>query len=666
VGQEILYCFKCQERVTSADLDASNALRFGNRTACRKCVPDLLASLSSQERKDLVSRVQGPKKASTARFTVPATPRPKAIALPADGGSNQVMGWSIGGVAAALVVGIVLLVTGSGSPPAPRDPAPAPVSRASEESSRDRAAREAIARARSLPSSDVDAQLAAFEQAARTAEGTSREREAKDLRDEFVALRRKGYAKELASVEERARVVLQKEEFGAALAIFEAVRALHPGPEWNGLVDARLQDVRKAVDVLYAPLKDQAATARGKGEENEVKSLRERVARWGLPDKAADLEAHLKNHAPPPPVPPKPDGWKWVPVFDGKSTDFLAMGGEGAWIVENGALVHVKERKASAQTKRHFSDGDLRIRFKFRKCSHVGFAVRQVVEGYYFVALNGAELDQLDDREHEVFIVCRGASVTATLDEKPYPVVTHGKPTGKGPLQFNAYGEYFAVKTLEFREPLESLTPIAHWTLDAVVGGTVADASGLGNPGTVVDGPAPIPGRINGALQFDGKRAHVSVPHAPALSVTGALTIAAWVNPAPPGDVPTPSIVEKWDSPPEGGVSGYFLRLGKGGQAHFSLGTPGKLAEVYSVKPVPPESWTFLTAVYDTGSLKMYVNGTLERTATTTYVPGPSLGPLRIAMGGGGGAHYFAGAIDDVRVYNRALTADEIAKLAGK
>src|SRR5207244_8953365 len=58
MGQEILYCFKCQERITIADLDASNALRFGTRTACRKCVPDLLASLSEKERKDLVSKVQ--------------------------------------------------------------------------------------------------------------------------------------------------------------------------------------------------------------------------------------------------------------------------------------------------------------------------------------------------------------------------------------------------------------------------------------------------------------------------------------------------------------------------------------------------------------------------------------------------------------------------------
>src|SRR5262245_19304177 len=98
MGQEILYCFKCQERVTSADLDTANALRFGNRTACRKCLPDLLASLTPQERKDLAARVQGSSpKTSTGRFMPPATPRPKAYAVAPDR-SNMVVVWVIGGV----------------------------------------------------------------------------------------------------------------------------------------------------------------------------------------------------------------------------------------------------------------------------------------------------------------------------------------------------------------------------------------------------------------------------------------------------------------------------------------------------------------------------------------------------------------------------------------
>src|SRR5689334_11012253 len=99
MGQEILYCFKCQERVTSADLDSANALRFGTRTACKKCVPDLLASLTAQERKDLVSRVQSSKKTATARFTT-TTPRPKAYPVAPSGRPNQIVIMVLGGIVA--------------------------------------------------------------------------------------------------------------------------------------------------------------------------------------------------------------------------------------------------------------------------------------------------------------------------------------------------------------------------------------------------------------------------------------------------------------------------------------------------------------------------------------------------------------------------------------
>src|SRR5687767_11487092 len=109
MGQEILYCFKCQERVTSSDLDSANALRFGNRTACRNCVPDLLAGLTPQERKDLVSRVQSPKKPATARGLSPATPRPKVYGAPSS--SNPAILWTIGGVIVVLVIVVAVLMS---------------------------------------------------------------------------------------------------------------------------------------------------------------------------------------------------------------------------------------------------------------------------------------------------------------------------------------------------------------------------------------------------------------------------------------------------------------------------------------------------------------------------------------------------------------------------
>lgn len=645
--------------MTSADLDSANALRFGTRTACRKCVPDLLASLTAQERKDLVSRVQSSKKPATARFTA-ATPRPKAYSVAPSGRSNQMVLAALGAVVAVVLILIALLMGGSGAPPPDREPAVGPAPRGPEESARDRAAREAIARARSVPGSDPEGQLAAFEQAARTAEGTSREREAKELRDEFLALRRKAFVKELSAVEERARVLLQKEEYGAGLAIFEAVRALHPGPEWNGLVDVKIQEVRKAVDVVYAPLKEQAAVARSKGNEAEVRSIRERIGKWGLADRTADLDGHLKG------VAPSADARPWIPLFDG-TLDFLVGGGEGSWVLENGGVLHVKGKKASAQTKRHFTDGEFRIRFLFRNASHVGFALRQTAEGHAAVSFNGAELKKLDENEHELLVVCRGAEITASIDGRPHPVEAGGKVLARGQVQFNAYGDYFLLKLLEFRELAESVEPVAHWTFDSPADGRVADASGKGHAATLVDGPIPVAGKLGGALGFDGRRAHVSVAHSASLSMTGPLTIAAWINPGTPREtIMARAIVEKWDPAPTDGLSGYFLRLSTKGHAHFMVSDNGKYSEVSSVKPIPIDTWTHVAAVFEGPRVKMYVNGILDRTAPASFSPSASTGPLRVGMGGGGGSHYFLGAIDDVRLYSRALSLEEIARLAGR
>jgi hypothetical protein len=477
----------------------------------------------------------------------------------------------------------------------------------------------------------------------------------------MLDMRRKAYSRELAVIEERAKAQAGKEEFGASLALLESTRTLHAGPDWKGQVDAKVELHRKIVDAAFADVKAKAALAREKGADDELKALRERVSRWGLPELAKELEAQLA--ALPAPVDARP----WTPIFDGKSLDFLVGGGEGAWVVENGALVHVKERKSSAQTKRQFTDGDFRIRFKFRKCHHVGFAVRQAAEGYHFAALNGADLDQLDDREHELFIICRGAAVSATLDDKPFPVTLESKPPVKGPLQFNAYGEYFAIKTLEFREPLESIEPVAHWTFDAPADGRVADVSGKGNAGTLVGGPIPTAGRIGGALQFDGRRSHVAVAHSASLSFTGPFTIAAWIKPVGASDPNMArAIVEKWDGPTSDSMSGYLLRITTKGHGHFMVRDGTKYSEVASVKPIPIDVWTHLAATFDGTNVKLYVNGVLDRTMSSTVSPAASTAPLRIGMGGGGGAHYFNGSIDDVRLYSRALSLEEIARLAGR
>jgi hypothetical protein len=75
--------------------------------------------------------------------------------------------------------------------------------------------------------------------------------------------------------------------------------------------------------------------------------------------------------------------------------------------------------------------------------------------------------------------------------------------------------------------------------------------------------------------------------------------------------------------------------------------------------PIPTGAWTHLAATYDGATVRLYVNGTQVRALSASGAMTVSTGPLKI----GGNAiwsEWFAGLIDDVRVYNRALTAAEI------
>jgi RHS repeat-associated protein len=192
----------------------------------------------------------------------------------------------------------------------------------------------------------------------------------------------------------------------------------------------------------------------------------------------------------------------------------------------------------------------------------------------------------------------------------------------------------------------------AAYGLDEGSGPQAFDATGNGHTGTLTNDPVWTTGQYGGALAFDGIGDGVALPQSDALTFTSSVTIEAWVRPLT-GAGTARQIVQL------PGAGGDGLRLTESGRPHFRAMFPSGRANVSGPTPLAADTWTHVATTYDGTMLRMYVNGAEVATQPVTgELSGTSqmlIGRTRLT-----GAP-FVGSIDEVRVYRRALTAEEIA-----
>jgi hypothetical protein len=201
-------------------------------------------------------------------------------------------------------------------------------------------------------------------------------------------------------------------------------------------------------------------------------------------------------------------------------------------------------------------------------------------------------------------------------------------------------------------------TLAAYWALDDGSGTIAVDSSSNGYNGTLMNGPTWTTGRIGGALSFDGVNDSVDTIFTEQLNTW---TVSLWVSsPAAPAAAAASGPVNRdhnfqinWN---------HFNPLYRGA-AVVNVGGTWYSA---SFGALVANTWYHLTATYDGETLNAYVNGVLVSSNTAPSGP-PDFESLPLRLGGHAAApQYFNGTMDDVRVYRRALSAAEIAALAGR
>jgi hypothetical protein len=195
---------------------------------------------------------------------------------------------------------------------------------------------------------------------------------------------------------------------------------------------------------------------------------------------------------------------------------------------------------------------------------------------------------------------------------------------------------------------------VAAYSFSEGTGTTVADESGNGNTGTLSSVAWTTSGKYSNALVFNGTSSIVTVNDSPLLQLTTAMTLEAWVYPTkvPSGWV---DVIYKQDD-------NYMLSASSNGGPPGPTGAGtfgGTFQQVAGPSALGVNTWTHVAVTFDGANLTVWVNGVSVASQAATPPLLTSNLPLQIG-GDSIFGQYFTGRIDEVRIYNRALSKNEI------
>jgi hypothetical protein len=189
-------------------------------------------------------------------------------------------------------------------------------------------------------------------------------------------------------------------------------------------------------------------------------------------------------------------------------------------------------------------------------------------------------------------------------------------------------------------------------------GSSTADATGNGHTGAVSGATWTTQGRFGGALAFDGVNDWVTVSSTALLALTTGMTLEAWVFPTAHSPNWNNVIIKER---PSGEVYNLYSNIDTSVPTVYVVraAAPTVPLDSRGTAQLPLNTWTHLAATYDGAALRLFVNGAQVGSRALTGALLTSTGVLRIG-GNGIWGEFFQGRIDEIRIYNRALSPVEI------
>lgn len=197
---------------------------------------------------------------------------------------------------------------------------------------------------------------------------------------------------------------------------------------------------------------------------------------------------------------------------------------------------------------------------------------------------------------------------------------------------------------------------ILYFSFDELDGDTVTDHSQYGNDGTIAGSPELVAGKFGNALKLNGQTDWVEVPHADILTVDANVTVMAWINAERhmgPNSQRWQGILSKGNSP----RSYSFYTESPSECLHLSAGGSGSVCE----PKIPLNEWQHVVAQVEDGVHRYWLNG--EHAGEfdgKNALPGAADTASVLVGKTHEGNREFLGLIDEVRIWNRALSMEEV------